>query len=94
MENKHISAGRWKCIFREKILKPAGIWVAPSPGKTRPKFSSYTLRHTTATELMDVVKDPRFVQRFLGHSDIRSTMIYTHLSKDFQEVMRQFLNQR
>ena len=51
----------------------------------------HTLRHTYATELYRETKDIRLVQKVLGHADLSTTMIYTHIVDDHMETaMRGF----
>lgn len=54
-----------------KAVKKAGI---------EKKVNCHTFRHSFATHLLDSGTDIRTVQSFLGHKDVKTTMIYTHVT--------------
>lgn len=65
-------------ISRENFYKILNN-IAKKAGITK-KISPHTIRHSYATHLLDNDADLRSIQELLGHSDISTTTIYTHVS--------------
>jgi integrase/recombinase XerD len=87
--------GRVFLNARGKPLSRAAIWELVKKSAVRGgiegNVSPHTFRHSFATHLLEGGADLAAVQELLGHADISTTQIYTHVDRDYlREVHRTF----
>jgi site-specific recombinase XerD len=84
--SKNRAAGRLTPRSIERIVKEYAIKAGISK-----KVTPHVLRHSFATDLLSNGADIRSVQMMLGHANIATTQVYTHVTdKQLREVHKKF----
>ena len=68
----------WICTLHESVLQRAVHEAGVKAGMSR-RVGCHVLRHSFATALLECGYDIRTIQELLGHRDVSTTMIYTHV---------------
>ncbi len=95
LKKGHLTHGEVFLNNRGRRLQRKGVWfllkqLAKTSGLKKP-VSPHVFRHSFATHMLEGGADLRVVQEMLGHADISTTQIYTHLDSSYlREVHRTF----
>ena len=89
------SGGRVLLNARGRPLSRVGAWGivkrAAHRAGIRKRVTPHTLRHSFATHLLEGGADLRAVQEMLGHADLSTTQIYTHVDREYlRSVHKQY----
>jgi integrase/recombinase XerD len=93
--DRNRTKGRVLLNARGQPLSRVGAWGivkrAARQAGIKKRVTPHTLRHSFATHLLEGGADLRAVQEMLGHADLSTTQIYTHVDRDYlASVHRQF----
>ncbi len=83
---------RGRPLTRDAVYKIIRKYAEPL--KLRVHVTPHVFRHTFATHLIEAGADLRSVQEMLGHADIATTQIYTHVEQDFMREVHQRFHPR
>lgn len=92
------SGGRLFLNARGHPLSRVGAWGIVRKSAARAgiakRVTPHTLRHTFATHLLEGGADLRAVQEMLGHADLSTTQLYTHVDREYLRTVHQTYHPR
>jgi integrase/recombinase XerD len=96
--DKGESRGRLFLNVRGRPLSRVGAWGIVKRAAQRANLAKtvtpHTLRHTFATHLLEGGADLRAVQEMLGHADLSTTQLYTHVDREYLRTVHRTYHPR
>ena len=90
VNSKYVFSSRDGKQLKQRDVREMIYTYSEKAGK---RIHPHTLRHSFATDMYRVTRNIRMVQKALGHSDLSTTMIYTHIAdSELEEAMKNFRN--